>query len=106
LVAWDDLLTDRVVADLKLVKLGGSFAQSNNLTNELMSGRHGWLAISRSVFVTPKHGGSGVALDVTRADARALDPNDNFAWARFGDRQILETVIRWAVRDDGRHRFW
>jgi hypothetical protein len=86
-----------VVTDLQLVKLVGSFAQSNNLADELMSGCHGWLAISRSVLVAPKHRSSGVALDITRADARALDPDNNFARTRFRDRQFLQTVIRRAV---------
>lgn len=44
---------------------------------------HRGLAIPFPVFVTPEHRGAGVALDVTRADARALYLDDDFTRAGF-----------------------
>ncbi len=106
LPARNDLLADRVIPDLKLVKLAGSLTQGDDLAHEFVTRRYGGLAIPRPVLVAPEHRGACVALDVTRANARALDLDNDFARTWLRNRQFLKPVVGRSVRDDCGHRLW
>ena len=50
--AWDNLLRDDVVANLKLVVLGSAGAQRDDFADELVSRGDGRLAVTHSVGIT------------------------------------------------------
>jgi hypothetical protein len=102
----DDLFADCMVSNFESIQFGGTIPESHYFTDKLMTRGYRGLAVTYSMFVTPKKGGARVTLYVAGAHAGAPNLEKHFARTRFWNRTFFEPIIMRAMRHHGRHGFW
>jgi hypothetical protein len=99
----DDLLGDSQIAELQTVFLTCAFAQSDNLSDELVARDDRRLAVPFAMLVAPKHWRAGVTFQVAGADADRFDSDDDLAGLRLRRRPFFQTVVARPVADHRLH---
>ena len=105
--ARHDLLGDDVIADLNVVKLGRTFAQSLHNPPIFMARNNRRLyPTGTTISTTPEHIRSAVGFYVSSANTTGFDLHQNltrpYFW--FGN-VIMQTVITWAMTKNSLHFF-
>ena len=101
--AGHDLLGDGHVAQCQPIFLPCAGTHGRNLAHKFVAGNHRRLGVTCTMSISPEKGCAGKALEIAGADAHRVNPQQDFAGPRLGNRSFLQPVIFGSIADDRLH---